>query len=267
MKYFIQEARTKEKITGIWPRVIIGLPCGVTDVEARAVRDAAKGAGAYQVFLVSEPVAAAIGMRLPIQKAGGNFIVDIGGGTTDAAVISLGGIVISDSLKIAGDKFNEAVQRFIRDKYHLLIGERTAELAKIQIGSAIPSRQKVEIPVRGRNFVTGLPEEVVVSNDDIYQALRPFVEMILKSIKATIEKTPPELLADIMSDGIYLSGGGALLQGLDKLVAQEVKMPVKVVEDPLTTMVRGAGMMLENLDQFRNVLIDEHDQSAPRAMD
>ena len=267
LKYFLQVARSKERFFGVWPRVIIGLPCGVTDVEARAVRDAVKGAGGYQVFLVNEPVAAAIGMRLPIQKAGGNFIIDIGGGTTDVAVISLGGIVVSKSLKVAGDRFNEEVQRFIRGKYHLLIGESTAESAKIQIGSAIPSRQKSEVPVRGRNFVTGLPEEVIVSNDDIYQALKPLVGVIVKAVKATIEETPPELLSDIMSDGIYLSGGGALLEGLDKLIAQEVKIPVKIIEDPLTAMVRGSGMILESLDQLQGVLIDEHNQSLPEKFD
>jgi len=267
LKHFLQAAKTKENFFGVWPRVIIGLPCGVTDVEARAVKDAAKGAGGYQVFLVEEPVASAIGMRLPIQKAGGNFIIDIGGGTTEVAVISLGGIVVSKSLKIAGDRFNEEVQRFIREKYHLLIGESTAESAKIQIGSAIPLRQKTEMPVRGRNFVTGLPEEVVVSNDDIYQALHPLIEVIIKAVKSTIEETPPELLSDVMSDGIYLSGGGALLKGLDKLISQEVKIPVKIVEDPLTAMVRGAGMILESLDQFKGVLLDEHDQSMPEKLD
>lgn len=261
LKHFLQEARTQNKSLAIWPRVIIGLPCGVTDVEARAVKDAAKGAGAYQVYLVDEPVASAIGMRVPIQEANGNFIVDIGGGTTDVAVISLGGIVVSKSLKVAGDKFNEEIQRFLRKKYHLLVGERTAELAKMQIGSALPKQQKAEVPVRGRNFVTGLPEEVIVSNEDIYQALKPSVEVIVKAVKETIEQTPPELLSDIMSEGIYLTGGGALLHGLDKLISREVKVPVKVVDDPLTAMVRGAGMILEHLSQYQNVLIDEKDES------
>ena len=263
LKYFIQETRLKEKFFGIWPRVIIGLPCGVTDVEARAVKDAAQGAGAYRTFLVEEPVASAIGMQLPIRQAGGNFVVDVGGGTTEVAVISLSGIVVSRSLKIAGDKFNEDVQRFIQEKYHLFIGERTAELAKIQIGSALPQRQRAEVALRGRNFITGLPEEVMVSGDDIYQALHPSVEAIIKAIKAAIEETPPELLSDIMSDGIYLCGGGALLKGLDRLVSQEVKMPVKVVEDPLTAMVRGAGIILEHLGQFRGVLMTEPDETTP----
>jgi len=263
LKYFIQEARAKEKVFGMWPRVIIGLPCGVTDVEARAVKDAAQGAGAYRVFLVEEPVASAIGMQLPIRQAGGNFVIDIGGGTTEVAVISLSGIIVSRSLKIAGDKFDKEVQRFIQEKYHLFIGERTAELAKIQIGSALPQRQRAEVPLRGRNFVTGLPEEVITSDDDIYRALHPSIETIIKAVKAVIEETPPELLSDIMSEGIYLCGGGALLKGLDKLISQEVKMPVKVIEDPLTAMVRGAGMILEHLDQFREVLTVELDETTP----
>lgn len=263
LKYFIRETRLKEKTFGIWPRVIIGLPCGVTDVEARAVKDAAQGAGAYRTFLVKEPVASAIGMQLPVRQAGGNFVVDVGGGTTEVAVISLSGIVVSRSLKIAGDKFDEDVQRFIQEKYHLFIGERTAELAKIQIGSALPQRQRAEVALRGRNFITGLPEEVMVSGDDIYWALHSSIEAIIKAIKAVIEETPPELLSDIMSDGIYLCGGGALLKGLDKLISQEVKMPVKVIEDPLTAMVRGAGMILEHLDQFREVLMTEPDETTP----
>jgi rod shape-determining protein MreB and related proteins len=263
LKYFIQEARVKEKTLRIWPRVIIGLPCGVTDVEARAVKDAALGAGAHRAFLVEEPVASAIGMRLPIRQAGGNLVVDIGGGTTEVAVISLGGIVVSRSLKVAGDRLNEEVQRFIQEKYHLFIGERTAELAKIQIGSALPEKQRKEVALRGRNFITGLPEEVMASNDDIYHALHPSVESIIKAIKTVIEETPPELLSDIMSGGIYLCGGGALLRGLNKLISQEVKVPVKVIEDPLTAMVRGAGMILEHLDQFQEVLTVEPDETTP----
>jgi len=257
LRYFIEKATSSsKKFFGMvsMPRVIIGIPCGVTEVEKKAVRDAAKNAGARTVFLIEEPLASAIGAKLPIQDAGGNFVVDIGGGTTGVAVISLGGIVAFKSLRVAGDKLNNDIIDFAQKEYKLLIGERTAELLKINIGSAMPLREKKEMPMRGRNLVTGLPEEVVIFNDDIQRALDRSIKQIIAAIKTTIEETPPELLADVMSDGIYLSGGGSLLRGLDTLIAKETKMPCKIIDDPLTAVVRGAGIALENIETLSEVM-------------
>ena len=266
LKYFIKKSNKKRFIISPRPRVTIGIPCGVTEVEKKAVCDAAKSAGAREVFLIEEPMAAAIGVRLPIQEAGGNFIVDIGGGTTEVAVISLGGIVSSRSLRIAGDKLNQDIIHYIQDEYKLLIGERTAEGVKIGIGSALPSKekQKKEWPIRGRNLVTGLPEEIIVSNQDIYFALEKSVKQIINAIKTTVEETPPELLADVMSKGIYLVGGGSLLRKLDVLITQETKIPVKIIEDPLTTVVRGAGIVIENIDELSDVLLETEYQEPPK---
>lgn len=264
LRYFIQKARGKKWFPHFWPRVIIGIPSGITEVEEKAVRDATRNAGAYQVFLVDEPVASAIGAKMPIQEATGNLIVDIGGGTSEVAVISLGGIVSKISLKTAGDKLNQDIIDYILEEYRLIIGEQSAEKTKIRIGSAILPSQNEEMPIRGRNIVTGLPEEIIISSKDIYQALKKSVEEIVTAVKDTIEMTPPELLADIMSDGIHLAGGGAFLKGLDQLIMKEVKMPVKIIEDPLTVMVRGAGAILESLDELREVLIEEKELEPPK---
>lgn len=257
LRYFIEKSTnlSKKKFGFIsLPRVIIGIPCGATEVERKAVRDAAKNAGARTVFLIEEPLAAAIGARLPIQEAGGNFIVDVGGGTTEVAVISLGGIVTAKSLKIAGDKLNDDIIQFAQKEYKLLIGERTAENIKIAIGSALPLKEKKEMPMRGRNIVTGLPEEVMVFSDDIQRALEKSVKQIIAAIKTTIEETPPELIADIMTDGIYLVGGGSLLKGLDIFISKETKIPCKIIEDPLTAVARGAGIALENIETLSEVM-------------
>ena len=208
-------------------------------------------------------MASAIGAKLPIQEPGGNFIVDIGGGTTEVAVISLGGIVAFRSLRIAGDKLNDDIIQFAQKEYKLLIGERTAEFIKINIGSALPLKDKKEIPMRGRNLVTGLPEEVVVFNDDIQRALDRSVKQIVAAIKVTIEETPPELLADVMTNGIYLAGGGSLLKGLDQLITRETKMPCKIIDDPLTSVVRGCGMTLEHIDELANLLAKDEEWGAP----
>jgi rod shape-determining protein MreB len=266
LKYFIEKATsTSKKIFGMisMPRVIIGIPCGVTEVERKAVRDAAKSAGARTVFLIEEPLASAIGAKLPVQEAGGNFIVDIGGGTTEVAVISLGGIVASRSLRVAGDKLNDDIVQFAQKEYKLLIGERTAELIKINIGSAMPLKEKKEMPMRGRNLITGLPEEVVIFNDDVQRALDRSVKQIVAAIKITIEETPPELLADVMTNGIYLAGGGSLLRGLDVLISKETKMPCKIIDDPLTAVVRGAGMALENIETLSEVMSKDDENDAP----
>jgi len=208
------------------------------------------------VFLIEQPIAAAIGARLPIQEAKGNFLIDIGGGTAEIAVISLGGIVTSKSLKIAGDKLSEDIIQYVQQKYKLLVGERSAEEVKISIGEALPSKEKKEAPLRGRNLVTGLPEEIIVSSEDIRKAMEKSLNQIVEAVKATIEATPPELLADIMSNGIHLAGGGALLRGFDKLLEQATKMPVKIIEDPLTAVVRGGGVVLENLEELKEILQD-----------
>jgi rod shape-determining protein MreB len=266
LKYFIEKTiNTSKKLFGFaaMPRVIIGIPCGVTEVEKKAVRDAAKNAGARTVFLIDEPVASAIGAKLPIQDAGGNFIVDIGGGTTEVAVISLGGIVSARSLKIAGDKLNDDIVQFAQKEYKLLIGERTAEMIKINIGSAIPLKEKKDMPMRGRNLITGLPEEVVIFNDDVQRALDRSIKQIIAAIKTTIEETPPELLADVMTNGIYLAGGGSLLRGLDVLIAKETKMPCKIIDDPLTAVVRGAGIALENIDTLAEVMSKDDEMAIP----
>ncbi len=261
LKYFIEKARRK-KIIG--PRVIVGVPLGVTEVEKKAVLDAAKSAGAREVFLIEEPMAAAIGARLPVQEPTGHFIVDIGGGTAEVAVISLGGIVLGKSIKVAGDKLNEDIIRFVQEEYKLLIGERMAETVKIAIGSAYPLKERKQFPVRGRNLVTGLPEEILISDEEVRKAMEKSINQIINEIKEALDETPPELLADIMSNGIYLTGGGALLRGLDILIKKETKIPVKIVEDPLTAVVRGAGMVLENLDELREVLIQTKELEPPK---
>lgn len=273
LRYFIEKVHKRKFIFGPRPRVIVGIPCGVTEVEKKAVRDATGNAGAREVFLIEEPMAAAIGARLAIQEAGGNFLVDIGGGTTEVAVISLGGIVTAKSLRIAGDKLNEDIIKFAQDEYKLLIGERTAEEIKIGIGSAYPIKNhkspdalsvKREMPMRGRNLVTGLPEEIMVSDEEIRRAMEKSVRLIIDEIKSTIEETPPELLADVMSRGIQMAGGGSLLRGIDVLIQKETKIPTRIIEDPVTAMVRGAGMVLENLDELHEVLVETEYLEPPK---
>ncbi|MBI2574143.1 MAG: rod shape-determining protein [Candidatus Wildermuthbacteria bacterium] len=264
LRYFIDKVYQKNFVLSPGPRVIVGIPFGVTEVEKKAVRDATLNAGAREVFLIEEPMASAIGARLQVQEAGGNFVVDIGGGTTEVAVISLGGIVFAKSLRIAGDRLSEDIIQFAQEEYKLLIGERTAEAIKIAIGSAHPLKDKMEFPLRGRNIVTGLPEEIIVSDDDVRKAMEKSVRTIVNEIKATVEATPPELLADIMSRGIYLSGGGALLRNLDVLITKETKIPTSIVEDPLTAVVRGAGLVLENLDELHDVLVETENLEPPR---
>lgn len=263
LKYFIRQVHEKVFSMLARPRVVIGIPSGVTEVEKRAVEDAAKNAGAREVYLVEEPMAAAIGVRLPVQEAVGSMIVDIGGGTSDIAVISLGGIVVSKDLKIAGDKLNEDIIRFARDEYKLLLGERTAEDIKIAIGSAYECSDSLEAPMRGRDLVTGLPREVIVDDSEIRRAMRHSINILVNSIKAAIEATPPELVADIMHRGILLVGGGALLRGLDTLIQAETKIPVKVADDPLTAVARGTGIILEDIDALHDVLVINVREAAP----
>jgi rod shape-determining protein MreB len=264
LKYFIEKVH-KETFTLLpRPRVVIGIPSGVTEVEKRAVEDATINAGARQAFLIEEPMAAAIGGRLPVQEAAGSMIVDIGGGTTEVAVISLGGIVASRSLRIAGDELNEDIIQFAKDEYNLLLGERTAEDIKLSIGSAYPMEQKLEAVMRGRDLVTGLPKAISVDSDQIRQALSKSVMAIVDAVKMTVEETPPELVADIMDKGIVLAGGGALLRGLDKLINLNTKMPVYIADDPLTSVVRGAGLVLEDIDLLKDVLVTTQYAKSPK---
>lgn len=263
LKYFIDKAHQKQFISLSWPRVIVGIPCGITEVERKAVEDAAKNAGAREIFLIEEPVAAAIGARLPIQEAKGTFVIDIGGGTTEITVISLGGIVAAQTLTIAGDKMTEDIIEYVQQKFKLLIGERTAEEVKITIGQAVATKEEKQASIRGRNLVTGLPEEIIVTSEDIRLALEKSLNKIVESVKATIEATPPELLADVMTDGIHIVGGGALLHGFDTLLANVTKMKIKTIEDPLTAVARGGGVVLENLDSLREVLSATSTDGAP----
>ncbi len=244
------------------PRVVIGIPSDVTEVEKRAVIDATINAGAKEAYLIDEPMAAAIGARLPVQEAAGNIIVDIGGGTTDIAVISLGGIVVSRNLRIAGDEMNEDITRYCRDEFNLLIGEKTAEDVKISIGSACAQEKKMQMSVRGRDLVTGLPKEIVITDEQAREALSRSIRIIINNVKTAIEETPPELVSDIMQRGIILAGGGSLIRGLDKLVADQTEMPVRMMEDPLTAVVRGTGIVLEDIEALREVLVEnQHEKS------
>ena len=255
LKYFIEKVHKTKFSLVPRPRVVVGLPYGVTEVERRAVEEAALNAGARQVFLIEEPMAAAIGANLPIQDATGSMVVDIGGGTTEVAVISLGGIVTSRSLRVAGDELNEDIINFARNEFNLLLGERTAEDIKIAIGSAYPLAERLTFPMRGRDLLTGLPKEIVVTDEQIRKALAKSVVAIVDAVKLTVEETPPELLADIMDRGITLAGGGALLRGLDQLLREASHMPVYIADDPLTCVARGTGQVLENLDHLQAVLL------------
>jgi len=264
LRYFIEKVHNRKFNLFLRPRVIVGIPCGVTEVEKKSVEDAAKNAGARQVFLIEQPMAAAIGARLPIQEAGGNLIVDIGGGTTEVAVISLGGIVLCKSLRIAGDRLDEDIINYSQERYKLLIGKSTAEKIKINIGSVYPLSQKKEMPMRGRNLITGLPEEVMITSEDVREALEKSTNQIVDAIKTTVEETPPELLADIMSKGIFLSGGGSLLRGLSTLITKRTKISTKIIDDPLTAVVRGAGIVIEDIDKLHDVLSDTEDLEPPK---
>ena len=237
------------------PRILIAVPSGITGVEKRAVEDSALHAGAQEVVLIEEPMAAAIGARLPIHEAVANVIVDMGGGTTEVAVISMGGLIASRSLRIAGDKLTDDILRYLREERNLLIGEATAENLKINYGSAYPLEEEVEGRVRGRDLVSGLPKEITITSEELREAMQRSIKSIVLAVKNTIEETPPELTADLINRHIFLAGGGALLKGLDKLIAQETKLFVKIVDDPLTAVARGCGFVLENIDQWRPVLV------------
>ncbi|MCC2630779.1 MAG: rod shape-determining protein MreB, rod shape-determining protein MreB-related protein [Candidatus Paceibacter sp.] len=245
------------------PRVVVGVPSGITNVETRAVRDATKNAGAREVYIVEEPMAAAIGIRLPVMDPVGNMIIDIGGGTTDIAVISLGGVVTFKNLKIAGDRLNNDIISYIRGEFKILIGEKTAEYIKMAIGSVLPGETPMEAVIKGRDLVTGLPREVVITDADIREATSQSIDTLLEAAKEVLETTPPEMIADVMHRGVYLTGGGALIRGLDTMLGEYLKIPVHVAEDPLTAVARGTGVILENLPRYVDVLIQNEDDLPP----
>jgi len=262
LKYFIDKVH-KDGFTLLpRPRVVVGIPSGVTEVEKRAVIDATINAGAREAYLIDEPMAAAIGARLPVQEAAGSMIVDIGGGTTEVAVISLGGVVVSRSLRVAGDEMNEDIIRYSRNEHNLLLGERTAEDVKIAIGNAYKTNksESKELPIRGRDLISGLPKEVYITDDEIRKAMSKSIKIIINNVKSAVEESPPELVGEIMQRGIILAGGGGLIRGLDKLISEQTEMPVHKMEDPLTAVVRGIGMVLENLDSLKDVLIETGDE-------
>ncbi|MEK7118233.1 MAG: rod shape-determining protein MreB, partial [Patescibacteria group bacterium] len=244
------------------PRIVIGVPSSITNVETRAVRDAAMNAGAREVFIVEEPMAAAIGIRLPVMEPVGSMVIDIGGGTTDIAVISLGGIVNSKNLKIAGDRFNSDIISYVRDEFKILIGERTSENVKMAIGSAMKQNAPLEASIRGRDLLTGLPREVIVTDSDIREALSPSIQVLVEATKEVLETTPPEILSDVMNRGIVLVGGGALILGIADRLSEAIKIAVASADDPLTAVARGTGIMIENIDDYGEVLI-EHDNELP----
>jgi rod shape-determining protein MreB len=248
IKYFIRKVHNRRSL--LHPRIVIGIPSGITEVERRAVQESAEQAGAREVYLIEEPMAAAIGADLPISEPHGNFIVDIGGGTTEAAVISLGGLVVSKSIDIAGDEMDEAVMMHFRRKYNLLIGETTSEDVKIQIGSVFPLKEEKTMEVKGRDQATGLPKTVLITSEEVRQALMEPVQLILDVIKNTLEETPAELAADLVDRGIMLAGGGSLLRGLPDLIRQETELPVHRAADPLSCVAMGTGKFLEELDHI-----------------
>src|ERR1700704_1995309 len=254
LRYFIRAAHNRSTL--VKPRIIIGIPSGITEVERRAVREAAESAGAREVYLIEQPMAAAIGAGLPITEPSGNMIVDIGGGTSDVAVISLAGIVYAKSVRVGGDKMDEAIIQHIKRKYNLLIGERTAELIKITIGSAYPGNEIQTMEIKGRDLVAGVPKIIEITDEEIREALMEPVHQVVESVRIALERTPPELASDIVEKGIVLAGGGSLLRNLDVLLREETGLPVTLADDPLTAVVMGAGKVLDELSLLRDVTVD-----------
>ena len=254
LRYFITKVHNQRRL--VRPRIMICVPTGITQVEKRAVKESALSAGAREVYLIEEPMAAAIGANLPIQEPTANMVVDIGGGTTEVAVISLSGIVYSRSVRVGGDKMDEAILRHVKRKYNMLIGEATAEEIKIQIASAYPLEEEQQIEVKGRDLVTGIPQTIVITSEEVRKAIAEQVDAIVQAVRQALEQTPPELAADIVERGIVLTGGGALLKGLDQLLREDTSLPIFSVDDPLATVVMGTGIALDNMRTLREVCID-----------
>lgn len=254
LRHFIRKVHNRGSL--IRPRIIICVPSGITPVEKRAVRESAESAGAREVYLIEEPMAAAIGAGLPITEPICNMVVDIGGGTSEVAVISLAGIVYSRSVRVGGDKMDEAILQYVKRTYNLLIGERTAEIIKTTIGNAYPGSEVETMDVKGRDLVTGIPKIININSDEVRQAIQEQIDAIVAAVKTALEQTPPELAADIVDRGIYLTGGGALLKNLDILLHQETGLPIKIADDPLSTVVMGSGRALDNLNILKEVMVD-----------
>lgn len=258
LSYLIRKAESGSK-RFFRPRVVIGVPSGITSVEHRAVYDAAHNAGAREVYIVEEPMAAAIGLELPVLEPLGSMVVDIGGGTTDIAVISLGGVVQSKNLKIAGDKLNHDIINYLRDEYKIFVGEKTAEEIKIKIG-ALGSDELYESEVRGRDIITGLPRQILINNHDIREAVSHSIHILIEGVKEVLEQTPPEIVSDVMQRGIYVVGGGALIGGFDRLLSEELDIPIHIGDNPLETVVIGTGYILDRLNDYQQVLVHEDDE-------
>ena len=253
LRYFIKKVHNSRRL--VRPRMVIAIPSGITEVEKRAVKDSALHAGAREVYMVEEPVVAAIGVGLPIQEPSGNMVIDIGGGTTEMAVISLAGIVFSKSIRVAGDEMDEAIINYLKKTYNLMIGERTAEEIKIRIGSAYPLDEELTMDVRGRDLVAGLPKMITISSEEVREALAEPIAQIIETIRMTLERTPPELSADLMEKGLILAGGGSLLRGLDKLISEETGIPVHIAEDPLTAVALGTGKVLSEIQYLKRLTV------------
>ena len=253
LRYFIKKVHHRKVL--VRPRIVIAIPSGITEVEKRAVKDSAERAGAREVFLIEEPVAAAIGVGLPIQEPIGNMIIDVGGGTTEIAVISLAGIVFSKSIRIGGDEMNEAIIEYLKKTYNLMVGERTSEDIKIKIGSAYPLEEEMSVEVKGRDLVAGLPKTVTITSEEIREALQEPLRAILEVTKMSLERIPPELAADLIDHGIVMAGGGSLLRGLDKLISEETGLPVHIAEDPVTAVANGTGRLLSEINYLKKVAV------------
>lgn len=253
LRYFIKKVHHRRVL--VRPRIVIAIPSGITEVEKRAVKDSAERAGAREVFLIEEPIAAAIGVGLPIQEPKGNMIIDIGGGTTEIAVISLAGIVFAKSIRIGGDEMDDAVIEYLKKTYNLMVGERTAEDIKIKIGSAYPLEEEMTLEVKGRDLVAGLPKTITITSEEIREALQEPLRAILEVAKISLERTPPELAADLIEHGIVMAGGGSLLRGLDKLISEETGLPVHIAEDPLTAVACGTGKVLDEIRYLKKVTV------------
>ena len=254
LRHFISKVHNSRRL--VRPRIMISVPTGITQVEKRAVKESAQSAGAREVYLIEEPMAAAIGANLPIQEPTSNMVVDIGGGTTEVAVISLSGIVYSRSVRVGGDKMDESIMTHVKRKYNMLIGESSAEEIKIKIASAYPMDPEQQIEVKGRDLVTGIPQNIIITSEEVRKAISEQVDSIVQAVRIALEQTPPELAADIVDRGIVLTGGGALLKGLDQLLREETSLPITVVDDPLSTVVVGTGRALDNINVLHEVCID-----------